>query len=76
MQKNLLAEQIEILLLCEGRISQKYIYSKKDISLRNMVKQTYAEHLKELKLLVLLLTYGVICFPGYHKYLILHHALI
>ena len=41
-----------------------------------MVKQTYAEHLKELKLLVLLLTYGVICFPGYHKYLILHHALI
>ena len=41
-----------------------------------MVKQTYAGHLKELKLLVLLLVYGVICFPGYHKYLILHHALI
>ena len=59
MQKNLLAEQIEILLLCERRISQKYIYSKKDISFINMANQIYAGRLKELKLLVLLTIYGI-----------------
>ena len=60
MQKSLLAEQIEILLLCERVTSQKYIYSKKDISLINMANQIYVERLKELKLLVLLTIYGII----------------
>ena len=55
-----MAEQIEILLLCERRISQKYTYSKKDISLINMANQIYVERLKELKLLVLLTIYGII----------------
>jgi len=60
MQKNLLAEQIEILLLCERRISQKYIYSKKDISFINMANQIYVGRLKELMLLGLLTIYGII----------------
>ena len=51
----------ESLILSSAEL-ERYIYSKKNISLRNMVKQTYAGHLdaKKLELPVLLTIYGII----------------